>query len=324
MKYGINEILMRNWFCLLLVSLINPHLTVGQKPDYNTLVRNYIQRFSDVAVKEMMQYRIPASVTLAQGIIESNAGQSRLSVDANNHFGIKCHNDWYGKTYYQDDDGPNECFRKYDSPEESFHDHSYILTQRNRYQTLFDLDVDDYRGWAKGLKSAGYATNPQYAELLIKTIESYGLYNYDNGNLQAAFGDTLTGSDDFARMAWLSRFELIGEGPNHRKLYVNNELKLTVTKKGDYIEAVARDFDISVKLLIKYNDLPEQPVVTQGQIIYLEPKRRKAASKSHKLQPGENSYQISQIYGIKLHLLQKRNNLSPGIEPVPGTVLILR
>jgi len=297
---------------------------IGQQSDYNTLVRNYIQRFSDVAVKEMMLYRIPASVTLAQGIIESNAGQSRLATEANNHFGIKCHKDWYGKTYYQDDDVPNECFRKYDIPEESFRDHSYILTQRNRYQVLFDLDVDDYRGWAKGLKSAGYATNPQYAELLIKTIENYGLYNYDNGNFQAAFGDSLSGGDDLSRLEWISRFEVIGEGPNHRKLYVNNELKLTITKKGDYIEAIARDFDVGVNRLIRYNDLPKQPVITQGQIIYLEHKRRKAASKVHKVQSGETSYQLSQIYGIKLKLLQKRNNLLPGIEPVPGTILILR
>lgn len=299
------------------------HGTVdGQKPDYNTLVGNYIQRYSDVAVREMMLYRIPASVTLAQGIIESRAGQSPLATEANNHFGIKCHKDWFGKTYYQNDDVPNDCFRKYDNPEESFRDHSYILTQRNRYQALFDLDVDDYRGWAKGLKLAGYATNPQYAELLIKTIENYGLFKYDNGNFQTAFDDNL--SEDISSLAWLSRFEVIGDGPNHRKRYVNNELKLTVTRPGDYIEAIARDFDIPVNRLIRYNDLPERPVVTSGQIIYLEPKRRKAASSAHRIQPGETSYQVSQIYGIKLKVLLKRNNLSHGIEPAPGTILILR
>jgi len=311
-------------FWLLLAGLINPVPVIGQGSDYNTMVRNYINRFSDIAVKEMILYRIPASVTLAQGIIESNAGQSRLAVAANNHFGIKCHNDWFGKKYYQDDDVADECFRKYDNPEESFRDHSYILTQRNRYQALFNLDVDDYRGWAKGLKSAGYATNPQYAELLIKTIENYALYNFDSGNFQTAFGDTLEESEDISRLALLSRFEIIGEGPNHRRLYMNNNLKLTITKKGDYIEAISRDFDIPVRRLIRYNDLPEQPVITQGQIIYLESKRRKSASKVHKVQAGENSYQISQLYGIKLHLLRQRNNLSRGTEPVPGTVLILR
>jgi len=313
---------MRNWPFLFLAIMFIHDPVNGQKPDYNTLVRNYIQRFSDVAIKEMMLYRIPASITLAQGIIESNAGQSQLATLANNHFGIKCHKDWFGKTYYQDDDAPNECFRKYDDPEESFRDHSYILTQRHRYQALFDLEADDYRGWAKGLKLAGYATNPQYAELLIKTVENYGLFKFDQSNYQNSFTDSLI--EDLSKPEWISRFEVIGEGPNRRKLYVNNELKFTVTRAGDYIEAISRDFDISVNRLIKYNDLPKQPVVTEGQIIYLEPKRRKSTSNVHIVQPGETSHQISQIYGIRLKILQKRNNISTGVKLIPGTILKLR
>ena len=314
--------MMRYRHLLVLIFVVIQGPVKGQKTDYNTLVKNYIQRFSDIAIKEMMLYRIPASITLAQGIIESNAGQSELATLANNHFGIKCHKDWSGKTYFQDDDVVNECFRKYEDPEESFRDHSYFLTRRDRYQPLFNLDVDDYRGWAKGLKSAGYATNPRYAELLIKTIENYGLFRFDRGNFQEAFGDSLI--DGLSKPGWLSRFEMAGEGPNHRKLYINNELQLTVTRAGDYIESISGDFDISVNRLIKYNDLPKQPVITEGQIIYLEPKRRRSSSKAHTVKAGETIHQISQIYGIKLKMLQRRNHLSPGTDPVPGTTLILR
>jgi hypothetical protein len=301
-----------------------PIALVAQKPDYNTLVRNYIQRFSGVAAKEMMLYRIPASITLAQGIIESNAGQSRLAVEANNHFGIKCQKDWSGKTYYQDDDAPNECFRKYETPWESFRDHSYFLTQRSRYKALFDLEVSDYRGWAKGLKAAGYATNPQYAELLIRTIENFELYLYDNASFQGTFGDTLSDGNNLDRLAWISNFEVVGEGPNHRKIYSNNGLRLTITRPGDYIEGISGDFGIPVKQLTKYNDLPKQPVISQGQIIYLEAKRRKAASDVHLVKNGETAHHISQIYGIKLKVLERKNNLAEGVNPAPGSLLVLR
>ncbi|MEI6456093.1 MAG: glucosaminidase domain-containing protein [bacterium] len=313
----------KHLFRIFLLTMF-PVVILAQKPDYNTLVKNYIKRFSGVAAKEMMLYRIPASITLAQGIIESNAGQSRLAVDANNHFGIKCQKDWSGKTYYQDDDAPNECFRKYDTPWESFRDHSYFLTQRSRYKALFDLDVTDYREWAKGLKAAGYATNPQYADLLIKTIENYELYRFDNASFQGTFGDTLSGRNDLDKLAWISNFEVVGEGPNHRKIYSNNGLKLTITRPGDYIEAISADFGIPVKQLVKYNDFPRQPVVSQGEIIYLESKRRKAASDVHLVKKGETAYRISQIYGIKLKVLERKNKLVEGVNPAQGSLLILR
>ena len=300
-----------------------PVVLSAQKPDYNTLVKGYIRKFADVAAKEMMLYRIPASITLAQGIIESNAGQSRLAMEANNHFGIKCQKDWFGKTFHQDDDAPNECFRKYDSPIESFRDHSYFLTQRSRYKSLFDLDVTDYRGWANGLKSAGYATNPKYADLLIKTIENFELYRYDNANFQGVFGDSLSG-DNPDRLAWIGNFEVAGEGPNHRMIFSNNGLKLTITRPGDYIEAIAKDFGIAVSQLIRYNDLSKNPVIKQGEVIYLEGKRRKAASEVHVVKRGESAHQISQMYGIKLKVLQRKNKLAAGIDPAPGSLLVLR
>ena len=142
-------------------------------------IYNYIDTYASVAVEKMNQHGIPASITLAQGILESGAGQSDLAKFANNHFGIKCHNDWSGQTYHKDDDAKDECFRKYKSPQESFEDHSHFL-KKNRYAELFTLERTDYKAWAKGLKKAGYATNPQYAERLVKIIEDYQLYRFDN------------------------------------------------------------------------------------------------------------------------------------------------
>ena len=140
---------------------------------------DYVKYFSNIAMDEMIQFGIPASITLAQGILESGAGKGRLAIQANNHFGIKCH-DWNGKKIYHDDDKEQECFRKYDNPEYSYRDHSLFLTNRNRYSFLFDFKRDDYKQWAKGLKKAGYATDPKYPQKLIDLIERYELYKYDN------------------------------------------------------------------------------------------------------------------------------------------------
>ncbi len=297
---------------------------ISQQTDYNTQVQSYIQKYRDIAVKEMMVYRVPASITLAQGILESNVGRSNLASQANNHFGIKCHKEWFGKTYYQDDDLPNECFRKYDNPIESFRDHSYFLTQRDRYKGLFDLDVTDYRGWANGLQSAGYATNPKYAEKLIQTIETFTLYKFDNANFMTAFGDLMDDLDNPAKQAWLRKFIVIKKGPNNRNIFENNRLQMTIARKEDNVYLLARDFDISVDHLLSYNDLPYATALRPGQIVYLESKRRKGAAENHLVQKGETLYTISQLYGIKLKLLYKRNDLREGVEPAAGMVLSLR
>ena len=140
----------------------------------------YIQKYKYIAIKEMFDYKIPASITLAQGILESGSGNSRLAREANNHFGIKCHNDWMGAKIYKDDDKKNECFRVYTSAEQSFRDHSLFLTTKNRYAFLFDYKTTNYKSWAKGLKKAGYATNPKYPKLLIGIIEDHNLNQYDH------------------------------------------------------------------------------------------------------------------------------------------------
>jgi len=140
----------------------------------------YIKKYKDIAISEMNSYGIPASITLAQGILESGNGESRLAVDGNNHFGIKCHNNWNGETIIEDDDEKGECFRKYSNVGDSFRDHSLFLKERSRYEFLFEYKITNYKKWARGLKKAGYATNPKYASLLINIIKKYNLTQYDN------------------------------------------------------------------------------------------------------------------------------------------------
>lgn len=297
----------------------------AQQADYTALVNRYIQLYSEIAIKEMMVYRVPASITLAQGILESNAGTSKLAKEANNHFGIKCHKEWKGKSYYQDDDEKDECFRKYDDPLESFRDHSYFLTLRDRYKSLFELDVTDYKGWANGLKAAGYATNPAYATKLIIIIEKYSLFKFDRGGFASVFSDSLEFfEDDRAREAWISKFVVVGTGPNGRKIYENNRLELTIARKGDNINTIARDFDIKPKHLSDYNDMQGNTYLKPGQLVYLESKRRKAASTTHLVKGRETIFTISQMYGVKLKVLCKRNNIPEGLEPPKGMLLQLR
>jgi hypothetical protein len=294
----------------------------AQQSEYNALVNNYIQKYSDIAIREMAEYHIPASITLAQGILESNAGRSDLALEANNHFGIKCHKEWTGKTFFKDDDAKNECFRKYENPFESFRDHSYFLTRRDRYKGLFLLDIKDYKGWATGLKSAGYATNPVYAQLLIKTIETYFLDRFDNMTYTEARSDTTDGQDV---SVWLKKFSVIGKASGNRTMYENNGLRLIIAGPDDNLYVIARDCNISVDKLLKYNDLAKATALQPGQIVYLDHKRRKGSAPAHKVQSGETLYTLSQVYGIRIKMIYKRNGeIRKGAEPRPGTVLRLR
>jgi hypothetical protein len=308
----------------ILLMLFSGCLVSAQQADYKKLVEGYVQQFKDVAIKEMKEYHIPASITLAQGILESNAGRSPLAVEANNHFGIKCHKEWTGMTYYKDDETRNECFRKYNSPLESFRDHSWFLTQRDRYKGLFKLDVTDYKGWATGLKSAGYATNPAYAQLLIKTIETFVLDRFDKVDFASAIADTINGLNIPEKHAGLRNFQFVYRGEGNRDIYQNNGLRMIISREGDNLFTIAGDFNISVEKLIKYNDLQHATAFKPGQIVYLEHKRRKGNADFHKLQTGESLYSISQLYGIKLKLIYKRNDLQKGAEAKNGTVLRLR
>ena len=278
---------------------------VLQAQTRNKQYESYIKRYRDLAVKEMKKYRIPTSITLAQGLLESGAGQSTLARKSNNHFGIKCGSDWRGKTVSHDDDARGECFRAYKHPKQSYEDHSKFLANRPRYASLFKLDITDYKGWARGLKKAGYATNPRYAEQLIGIIELYDLHKYDKkGGLK-----------------WMK------ENPNPHQTYIANGLVYIVVRAGDSWKSISKELDISQKKLRKYNDLYKGYALQVGDILYLEKKNRKAGKEHivHVLRAGESMYSISQKYGIRLKNLYKLNKMDED-DPAPevGTILRLR
>src|ERR1035437_2062601 len=310
--------------CLSL--LVIPRVSgFSQNKDFDEAVRAYIETYRTVAVKEMMEYRIPASITLAQGIYESNAGRSRLAIDANNHFGIKCHKEWEGNTFFQDDETQNECFRKYSNPEESFRDHSYFLSQRDRYKPLFNLKITDYRGWANGLKDYGYATNPQYAEHLIKTNEEYQLYQLDVADFSLVFNDSVAPApDSIAKKGAAAKFDLFAEGPGKRMVYVNNGLQFIIFRKNDNIKKVAKAFHISERKIRKFNDMKKDAPLVPGQMVYLEPKKRQGAIVQHVMKPGETLYILSQTYGIQLDQLYKINKPKTGCPVKQGQKILLR
>jgi len=265
----------------------------------------YIKKYRELAVEEMKKYHIPASITLAQGLLESGAGQSALARKSNNHFGIKCGSDWYGKTVSHDDDARGECFRAYKHPKDSYEDHSKFLAGRPRYVSLFKLNITDYKGWARGLKKAGYATNPRYADQLIGIIELYELYKYDDKNY----------------LKWIKK------NPNPHQTYIANGLLYIVVRAGDSWKSISQEFDISQKKLRKYNDLYKGYALQVGDILYLEKKNKKADKEHivHVLRAGESLYSISQKYGIRLKNLYKLNKMDED-DPAPkiGTILRLR
>lgn len=265
----------------------------------------YIKQYRDLAVEEMKKYHIPASITLAQGLLESGAGQSALARKSNNHFGIKCGGDWNGRTVSHNDDARGECFRAYKHPKQSYEDHSKFLASRSRYASLFKLKITDYKGWARGLKKAGYATNPRYADQLIGIIELYDLHKYDTkGGLK-----------------WMK------ENPNPHQPYIANGLVYIVARTGDTWKSISKEFDISKRKLQKYNDLYKGYELQEGDILYLEKKNRKAPKNHivHVLRAGESMYVISQKYGIRLKNLYKLNKMDEDDSaPEVGTILRLR
>ena len=287
-------------FLILIISC----LTL-QAQTRNKQYEDYIKKYRELAVEEMKKYHIPASITLAQGLLESGAGQSALARKSNNHFGIKCGSDWYGKTVSHDDDARGECFRAYKHPKDSYEDHSKFLAGRPRYASLFKLNITDYKGWARGLKKAGYATNPRYADQLIGIIELYELYKYDDKNY----------------LKWIKK------NPNPHQTYIANDLLYIVVRAGDSWKSISQEFDISQKKLRKYNDLYKGYALQVGDILYLEKKNKKADKEHivHVLRAGESMYSISQKYGIRLKNLYKLNKMDED-DPAPkiGTILRLR
>jgi len=298
------------FFCLI-VTLTSA--LYSQPAEYKLTRKEYIDMYKNEAVKEMLMNGIPASITLAQGMLESANGNSPLAVYANNHFGIKCHRGWTGMTFIQDDDTKNECFRKYSNVLESYHDHSQFLQGRSRYAFLFDLKKTDYRGWAKGLRKAGYATNPKYAKLLIDIIETHKLYEFDKIKKIPSLKPEPE--------AYASKPFMKG-----RKVLVHNRVKYIIVKGGDTYFEIANNLDMMLWQLYKYNDLKRNDKLQPGQVLYLQPKRAKAkvGYDYHLAKRGETMYSISQKYAIKIKSLYKKNLMEEGIRPKPGQKIWLR
>lgn len=282
----------------------------------------YVKTYADLAMKEMARVGIPASITLAQGCLESGNGNSTLAVKGNNHFGIKCH-DWTGRKIYHDDDKKNECFRSYRSAYDSYMDHSEFLTTRGRYASLFDLNPHDYRGWAKGLKKAGYATANNYATLLIKIIEENELFKYD---LLVLEGDVVVEKGKKGEKEKVRSNTPAHGYPTNREVALNNKIEYIITRPGDTPESLRDELNLYKNELFKYNNLYKGIVLEPGMIIYLQPKRRKAAvgNEIHIVEEGQTMYEISQKYGVKLKHLYRYNRMMEGEQPVEGSEVYLR
>ncbi|GHT04635.1 N-acetylmuramoyl-L-alanine amidase [Bacteroidia bacterium] len=267
----------------------------------------YVHQYSDLAVVHMKKYKIPASITLAQGLLESGAGKGRLAREGNNHFGIKCH-EWTDAKIYQKDDGPNDCFRVYKRVDDSYDDHSKFLAERQRYAMLFSLNPRDYQAWAKGLKQCGYATDPNYANKLIKLIEDYELYRFDEKNAR--------------RTSPNIQYE-----KHIRQPYKDHDLIYVVALEDDSFDKIARDLGFKVKDLVKWNEVPKADFpLFKGDIVYLEKKKKKAEKPflEHRVQAGESMHKISQMYGIQVKRLYKLNHKDGDYVPEEDEVLRLR
>jgi hypothetical protein len=314
---------------------------------------NYVSKYKHLAISEMMRTGVPASITLAQGMLESDYGRSSLARIGNNHFGIKCHNGWNGQTMRKHDDRRNDCFRKYRRPEDSFYDHSDFLKTGSRYRYLFDLDPMDYKAWARGLRKAGYATNPDYANLLIRKIEENKLYDFDKGftastsasrvQVQEKLPDkiqdnaqdkvhgevipveTKTGTGETVKVQQetITFGDVMAKVP---RIMEKNRIQYIVVKDGEAREKLEKDFDLLKWELARYNDLKENFTPVAGQLLYLEPKRERAENglEFHTVGTGETMHAISQKYGIKLKSLLEMNRMAEGDEPVPGQKIWLQ
>lgn len=280
---------------------------------WNQAYQQYIDQYKDIAIEQMQRYKIPASITLAQGLFESGAGKSELTLQGNNHFGIKC-NGWTGRKTYHDDDRSNECFRAYDSAYDSYEDHSRFLASNTRYRSLFNLSITDYKGWAKGLKAAGYATNPQYAHKLIEIIQLYKLYQYDNAK----------GYDKF--MSQRTKDHQV-QGALH-VIRIFNKNYYLVARAGDTFKTIGEEVGISYRKIAKYNERDKRDRLEDGEIIWLKKKQKKAPKdykgRLHYVRAGESMYIIAQKYGIRLKNLYKMNHLSPDHQIQVGEGLRLR
>lgn len=321
-------------------------VTLMGQAQYNEQdIRDYIEMYSEVAIQKMNEYKIPASITVAQGIFESACGKSRLAVEGNNHFGIKCH-EWTGDTILVDDDELQECFRKYPSVAESYTDHSLFLTNRKRYSNLFQLDIMDYKSWARTLKQDGYATNPQYADRLISLIERFNIARLDTIYYQRKYGELPVAVVESKPVVQNPKpvekpaepqkpgkkvFTAIGseypsdESPfTYRKVFKNNNTYFVIAEKGDTYEKIAQDILVMSGNLRKFNDAGPNDEPVENEIVYVEAKAHGNPTRVHTVQPGETLRYISQRYGVQLKFIFKYNMLDENSIIRPGDQILLR
>ena len=296
----------------------------------------YIEKYKSIAIAHMEYYGIPASISMAQGILESNSGNSHLSRTSNNHFGIKCKKDWTGEKVYHDDDEKGECFRKYPSVEASYRDHAEFLDKSPRYDSLFVYSSSDYRSWARGLKAAGYATAPDYAERLVRIIEENKLYLLDKENGSALYAESQATPVPSVESEIVPLGREDGINPNafrvtinaHRgyNVYKTNNVYYILAKEGDRYEHIASLFAVSAKSLRHFNDVAAGTQPEKGDMIFIERKRKAWEGNvlHHTVRHDETLYQIAQAYGIRLRSLARINRLKPSATLNNGQILKVR
>ena len=303
----------------------------GLRAQNNPDVINYINSYKELAVSEMQRTGVPASIILAQGIHETEAGNSDLVKKSNNHFGIKCKDEWTGERVYHDDDARGECFRSYPTAADSYKDHSDFLKKGSRYAFLFALDPTDYEGWANGLRKAGYATNPKYPQILIRYIQDYNLEQYSliaMGKLKPSEEVVLTVPGAPARP-----LTTLDQGPavvvTQPQAYPEGEFQINRTrvvfaKAGVSLLSIANQYDLALPRLLEFNDLKEEDVLTKDQLLYLQRKRRTGAAEFHIVREGESVYDICQKEGIRYQDLMEMNQLDLGAQPAVGEKIYLQ
>ncbi len=324
---------MKRFFLIFSFLFSAIHLSAQQKET----VLNYIYTYKEIAIQEMKRTGVPAAITLAQGIHESGAGNSDLALRSNNHFGIKCKSNWTGAKVYHDDDARGECFRKYEAVSQSYIDHSDFLKNGQRYAFLFELDPEDYTTWAAGLKKAGYATNPKYAQVLIKLIEDYGLQHYTliaTGKIPDQYNNNdlvvMNGGDTSQTIKEVSTNEEIKvnqETVNNlypRGVFKINDTKVVFVSEGTPFIAIAKEYEVALSRIFDFNEMPTSEVAAKNMLVYLQRKRKTGNDDTHVVQLGETLYDISQKQAIRLESLMELNWLEKNNMPAPGATLSLK
>lgn len=304
------------------------------KAQQNEVIQKYIDEYKVLAIEEMQRTGVPAAIKLAQGIHETLAGTSPLVLKSNNHFGIKCKSNWTGESVSHDDDARGECFRKYPSADDSYRDHSNFLKANQRYAFLFELEPTDYRGWAHGLKKAGYATNPRYPAVIIKLVEEYQLQDYS----LIALGKISDNDTRFTKTDAATTPESVPPAPAPEDTdeaaisqpsypenqFEINETKVVFVKKGTPYLTVAKQYNVSLSRIFEFNDMKPCEMAASDQLVYLQRKRKVGKADFHIVRPGESLHDIAQAEAIRLEALQQYNWLDRDMQPAVGERLSLR